>query len=94
MHWWDLNPKSFLQFPSKKNLLTCIGGTSSQNRFADFLVVLVIIDMHWWDLNKKRLASFRLIEVLVDIYWWDLNTKPFHRVSAKRNTYWHALVGL
>ena len=32
--------------------MTCIGGTLTQNLFGDFQLSRILIDMHWWDLNK------------------------------------------
>ena len=56
----------------QKCILTCIGGTLPQNIFGDFQRSRLLMDAHWWDLNKK---SFR----------W---------ISAIKNAYWHALVGI
>ena len=38
--------------------MTCNGGTLTQNRFADFLLLIILNDMHWWDLNTKQFRRF------------------------------------
>ena len=47
-------------------ILTCIGGTSTQNVFDDFQLSRIFIGMHWWDLNTK---SFRRFSATKKTYW-------------------------
>ena len=50
----DLNEKSFQRFSGKKRyFLTRNSGTLSQNCLADFLLMLIPMDMHWRDLNTE-----------------------------------------
>ena len=45
----ELNKKPYKRFSSKKHFLTCIGGTLTQYRFDDFLQIIILMDMHWWN---------------------------------------------
>ena len=53
-------------FSYQEYLLTCIGGTLTQNLFGDFQLSIILIDMHWWDLNTK---SFRRFSAIKNTYW-------------------------
>ena len=95
MHWGDFNTKSFRRFSAIKEIYwhalvgpwhktflayfsyqeyfwTCIDRTLTQILFSDLQQSILLIDMHWLELNPK---SFR----------W---------ISAIKNAYWIALVGL
>ena len=50
-------------------------------------VLIILIDMHWWDLKQNLFGEFQLSRILIDMHWWDLNTKSFRRISAIKNTY-------
>ena len=78
-------------FSYQEYLLTSFGGSWTPDRF-DFQLSRILIDMHWWDLNKNLFGNFELSRILIDMPWWDLNQKPFRPFSAIKNTYWHALV--
>ena len=49
-------------FSNQEYLLTCIGGTLTQNLFGDFQLSRILIDMHWWDLNTKSFRRFPAIK--------------------------------
>ena len=53
-------------FSYQKYLLTCIGGTLTQNRFSDFQLSRILIDMHWRNLNTKIFQRFSAIKIT---YW-------------------------
>ena len=79
-------------FRYQENLLTCIGGTLTQNLFGNFQLSRILIDMHWWEFTTKSFGDFQLSRILIDLHWCYLNTKSFRRFSAIKNTYEHALV--
>ena len=64
--------------------MTCIGGTSTQNRFADFKLTLPIMDMHWWDLNTIPFCRFSANKKTYEHASVELNKKPYKRFSAKK----------
>ena len=48
-------------FSYQEHLLTCIGGTLTQNLFGNFHLSKLHTDMNWWDFTKK---SFRWIQAI------------------------------
>ena len=73
--------------------MTCIGGTLVQNRFADFLLIILLLVMPLWEPNTTPFRQFSLKNKNIEKHWWDLNTKPFRQFFAKINTYGHACIG-
>ena len=63
-----------------------MGGTLIQNRFADFLLTTILMEMLWSDLNTKQYRRISANNNTIDRHWWDLNTKPLRRFPAKDNT--------
>ena len=57
--------------------MTGIGGTLTQNRFADFLLTAILMEMLWSDLNTKQYRRSFANNITIDRHWWDLNTKCF-----------------
>ena len=49
-------------FSFQEHLLTCIGGTLTQNLFGEFKLSKMHIDMHWWDFTKKSFRRFSAIK--------------------------------
>ena len=49
-------------FSYQENLLTCIGGTWTQNLLGDFQLSRKLIDIVWWDFNTKSLRRFSAIK--------------------------------
>ena len=58
----------------------------------NFEMIVILIDMHWRDLNTKSCRLFSTVLILMVMHWWDLNTKSYCRFSANRKTYRHSLV--
>ena len=65
-------------FSHQEYLLTCIGGTLTQNLFANFQLSRTLIDMHWWDLATK---SFRRFSAIKNTYWHVL-VGPYHKIFS------------
>ena len=53
-------------FSYQENLLTCIGGTWTQNLLGDFQLSRKLIDMLWRDFNTK---SFRRFSAIKSTFW-------------------------
>ena len=51
-----------LIFSYQEYLLTCIGGTWTQNLFGDFQLSRKLIEMHWRDFNTKSFWRFSAIK--------------------------------
>ena len=62
----------------QENLLTCIGGTLTQNLFGDFQLSRKLIDMLWRDFNTK---SFRRFSAIKNTYWHAL-VVPEHEIFS------------
>ena len=46
----------------QEHLLTCIGGTLTQNLFGEFKLSKMHIDMHWWDFTTKSFRRFSAVK--------------------------------
>ena len=68
--------------------MTGIGGTLTQNSFADFLLPIILLTGIGGTFTENRFVDFLLIILLMDLHWWDLKTKPkpFCHFSANINT--------
>ena len=53
-------------FSYQEYLLTCIGGTLTQNLFGEFQLSRMHINMHWCDFTTK---SFRRFSAIKNTYW-------------------------
>ena len=93
----DLNKKPFQRFSGKKYykyyLLTRNSGTLSQNRLADFQLILLPMTCIGGTLTPNCFVDFLLIIIPIDMHWWNLNTKPFRRFFANNITNGHGLEG-
>ena len=56
--------------------MTGIGG-ANKNRFAVFLLTIVLIDRHWWDLNKKPFRRIFANNNKYGMHWWTLTKNRF-----------------
>ena len=65
-------------FSYQENLLTCNGGTWTQNLFGDFQLSRKLIDMLWRDFNTK---SFRRFSAIKNTYWHAL-VGPEHKIFS------------
>ena len=74
----DLNEKPFQRLSCKKRyFLTRNSGILSQNRLADFLLIITPMDNNWWDFDTKQFRRFSANNNTMDRHWWDLSTKTF-----------------
>ena len=74
--------------------MTCIGGTSTQHRFADFVLTLPTLDMDWKDINTKAFRRFPANKKTNYHALVELNKKPYKRFSSKKtlfNLHWWEL---
>ena len=65
-------------FSYQENLLTCIGGTWTQNLFSDLQRSRILMEIHWWDLNPK---FFRWFSVIKKTFWHAL-VGPEHEIFS------------
>ena len=65
-------------FSFQEHLLTCIGGTLTQNHFGEFKLSKMHIDMHWWDFTTK---SFRRFSAIKNTYSHAL-MEPKHKIFS------------
>ena len=59
------------------DLLTCIGGTLTQNLFGEFQQSRMHIDKHWWDFTTKFFRQFSVIK----------NTYSHSLIGPKKNLF-------
>ena len=79
-------------FSYQEYLLTYIGGTLTQIFSVVFSYqenLLTCIGGTW---IRNLFGDLQLSRILIVMHWWDLNIKSFRRISAIKNTFWHALV--
>ena len=95
MLWWEFTTKSFRQFAAIKNtygyplvgfLPKIFSVIFSYQEYS-----LTCIGGTW---TRNLFGDLQLSRILIVRHWWDLNLKSFHRFSAIKNTYEHALMGL
>ena len=65
-------------FSYQENLLTCIGGTWTQNLLGDFQLSRKLIDIVWWDFNTKSLRRFSAIKST----FWHALVGPEHKIFS------------
>ena len=60
-------------FSYQEKLLTCIGGTLTQNLSGDFQLSRIVIDMHWWEFTTKSSRRFSDVKeyflTCIDVTW-------------------------
>ena len=61
-------------FSYQEYLLTCIGGTLTQNLMAFFSYQEYLLTCIGGTLTQNLYGIFQLPRLLIDMHWWDLNT--------------------
>ena len=93
MYWWDFTT-SFRRFSAIKNTYEHALMGPKHKIFS----AICSDQGYLWiciggTLTQNLFGDFQLSRIFIDMRWWDLNTNSFRRLSAIKNTYWHALVG-
>ena len=70
-------------FSYQEYLLTCIGGTLTQNLFGDLQRSRILRDMHWWDFNT---ISCRRFSAFKNTYFYAL-VGPQHKIFSSISCY-------
>ena len=95
MRWWDLNTNSFQRFAAIKNTYWhALVGSSHKIFSTIFSYQEYLLTCIGGVFTQNRFDDFQLSRILIGMHWWDINAKSFRWISAIKNAYWHALVGL
>ena len=80
-------------FSYQEYLLTCIGGTLTQNLFGDFQLSRMHIDMHWSDVTIKTFPRFSAIKSTYSHLLMGPKNKIFPAISCDQEYLWMCIGG-
>ena len=81
-------------FSYQEYLLTCIGGTLTQNLFDDFQLSRKHIDMHWSDVTTKTFRRFSAIKNTYSHSLMGPKNKIFPAICSDQEYLWMCIGGI
>ena len=80
-------------FSFHEHLLTCIGGTLTQNHYGEFKLSKMHIDMHWWDFTTKSFRRFSAIKNTYSHALMGPKHKIFSAIFSYQEYFWTNIAG-